>query len=46
MVMDVVVVDKIKMMEEKKVGPLGPCSGQSCSRYSMSRTCRPRDMIS
>jgi hypothetical protein len=43
MVMDVVVVDKIKLMEEEKDGP---CSGQSCSRYSMSRTCEPRDMIS
>jgi hypothetical protein len=42
MVMDAaVVVDKIKTMEEEKVGPPGPCSGQSCSRYSMSRTCGP-----
>jgi hypothetical protein len=47
MVMDVVAADKIKLMEEEKDGPsLGPCSGQSCSRYSMSRTCGPRDMIS
>jgi len=46
MVMDVVVADKKKMMEEEKVGPPGPFSGQSCSRYSMSRTCGPRDMIS
>jgi hypothetical protein len=28
------------------MGPPGPCSGQSCSRYSMSRTCGPQDMIS
>jgi hypothetical protein len=46
MVMDVAAVDKIKTMEEEKVGLAGPCSGQSCSRYSMSRTCGPRDMIS
>jgi hypothetical protein len=46
MVMDVVDADKIKTMEEEKVGPLGPCSGQSHSRYSISRTCGPRDMIS
>jgi hypothetical protein len=47
MVMDAAVVDKIKMIEEEeKVGPPGPCSGQSFSQYSMSRTCGPRDMIS
>jgi hypothetical protein len=46
MVMHVAIVDKLKTMEEKKVGPPGPCSGQSCSRYSMSRTCGPRDMVS
>jgi hypothetical protein len=43
---DVVVANKIKTMEEEKVGPQGPCSGQSYSQYSMSRTCGPRDMIS
>jgi hypothetical protein len=46
MVMDAAAADKIKMIEEEKVGPPGPCSVQSCSRYSMSRTCGPRDMIS
>jgi hypothetical protein len=46
MVMDAAVADMIKTMEEEKLGPPGPCSGQSCSRYSMSRTCGPRDMIS
>jgi hypothetical protein len=46
MVMDVVVADKTKDDEEEKVGPPRPCLGQSCSRYSMSRTCGPRDMIS
>ena len=46
MVMDATAVDKIIIMEEEKVGPLEPCSGQSFSRYSMSRTCGPQDMIS
>jgi hypothetical protein len=46
MAMDATVADKIKMMEEEKVGPLGPCSCQSYSRYSMSRTRGPQDMIS
>jgi hypothetical protein len=46
MVMDVAVADKIKMMGEEKVGPPGPCSSQSCSQYSMYRTCGPQDMIS
>jgi hypothetical protein len=46
MVMDATAADKIRMMEEEKVGPPGPCSGQSYSRYSMSRPCGPRDMIS
>jgi hypothetical protein len=46
MVMDVVAADKIKVIEEEKVGPPGPCSSQSCSRYSISKTCGPRDMIS
>jgi hypothetical protein len=27
-----------KMAEKEKKGPPGPCSGSSCSRYSMSRT--------
>src|ERR1700722_11161459 len=27
-----------KSGREEKVGPPGPCSGRSCSRYSMSRT--------
>jgi hypothetical protein len=46
MVMDVAAAVKTKTMEEKKVGPPGPCLGQSCSRYSNARTCGPRDMIS
>jgi hypothetical protein len=28
------------------MGYLGPCSSRSGSRYSMSRTCGPRDIIS
>jgi hypothetical protein len=28
------------------MGPPGPCSIRSGSRYSMSRTCGPRDIIS
>jgi hypothetical protein len=46
MVMDAAAADKIKTMEEEKLGPTRPCLGQSCSRYSMFRTCGPRDMIS
>jgi hypothetical protein len=46
MVMDDTTTNKIRIMEEEKVGPPGPCLGQSYSRYSMSRTCGPRDMIS
>jgi hypothetical protein len=41
MVMDAAAADKTKTMEEEKVGPPGPCLGQSCSWYSMSRTCGP-----
>jgi hypothetical protein len=33
MVMDVATADQTKLMEEERMGPLGPCSGQSCSRY-------------
>jgi hypothetical protein len=46
MVMDVAAAVKTKTMEEEKMGPPGPCLGQSCSWYSMSWTCGPRDMIS
>jgi hypothetical protein len=46
MVMDAATAVKTKTMEEEKVGPPGPYSGQSCFRYSMSRTRGPRDMIS
>jgi hypothetical protein len=29
---------RTNLAEKKKKGPPGPCSGSSCSRYSMSRT--------
>jgi hypothetical protein len=29
---------RTNLAEKKKKGPPGPCSGRSCSRYSMSRT--------
>jgi hypothetical protein len=40
-VMDVVVVDKVETLKKKRMGPPGPCSSRSGSRYSMSRTCGP-----
>jgi hypothetical protein len=42
-VMDVVVADKVEALKRRKDGP---CSSRSASRYSMSRTCGPRDIIS
>jgi hypothetical protein len=45
-VMDVVVVDKVEALKKKRMGPLGPCSSRSGSRYSMSKTYGPRDIIS
>jgi hypothetical protein len=38
--------DKVEVLKEEKMGPPGPCSSRSGSRYSMSRTCGPRDIIS
>jgi hypothetical protein len=43
--MDVVVADKVEALKKKRMGPPGPCSSRSSSRYSMSRTCGPRDII-
>jgi hypothetical protein len=37
-VMEAGTADRTKLAEKKKMGPPGPCSGRSCSRYSMSRT--------
>jgi hypothetical protein len=45
-VMDVVVADKVEALKNERMGPPGPCSSRSGSRYSMSRTCGPRDIIS
>jgi hypothetical protein len=42
-VMDVVVADKVEALKKRKEGP---CSSRSGSRYSMSRTYGPRDIIS
>jgi hypothetical protein len=45
--MDVAVAaNKVEALKKKRMGPPGPCSSQSGSRYSMSRTCGPRDIIS
>jgi hypothetical protein len=52
MVMDAAIADRTNLNCETRDETcdetpfLGPCSGESCSRYSMSRTCGPRDMIS
>jgi hypothetical protein len=44
-VMDAAAADKVEALKGRK-GPPGPCSSRSGSRYSMSRTCGPRDIIS
>jgi hypothetical protein len=45
-VMDVVVADKVEALKKKRMSSPGPCSSRSGSRYSMSRTCGPQDIIS
>jgi hypothetical protein len=45
-VMDAAAADKVEALKNEKMGPPGPCSSRSGSRYSMSRTCGPRDIIS
>jgi hypothetical protein len=45
-VMDAAVADKVEALKNERMGPPGPCSSRSGSRYSMSRTCGPRDIIS
>jgi hypothetical protein len=40
-VMDAAVADKVEALKSEKMGPPGPCSSRSGSRYSMSRTCGP-----
>jgi hypothetical protein len=44
--MDVVVADKAKVLKNEKMGPPGPCSSRSGSRYAMYNTCGPQDIIS
>jgi hypothetical protein len=44
--MDAAAADTVEALKEEKMGPPGPCSSRSGSRYSMSRTCGPRDIIS
>jgi hypothetical protein len=44
--MDDVAADKVEVLKNENMGPLGPCSSRSGSRYSMSRTYGPRDIIS
>jgi hypothetical protein len=44
--MDGAATDKVEEMRKKRMGPPGPCSSRSSSRYSMSRTCGSRDIIS
>jgi hypothetical protein len=36
-VMDAAAVDKVEALKKKRMGPPGPCSSRSGSRYSMSR---------
>jgi hypothetical protein len=45
-VLDVTVADKVEALKNEKMGPPRLCSSRSRSRYSMSRTCGPRDIIS
>ena len=45
-VMEDVAVDKVEPLKKKRMGPPEPCSSRFVSRYSMSRTCGPRDIIS
>jgi hypothetical protein len=44
--MDVVVADKVEALKKRKDGPSRAMPSRSGSRYSMSRTCGPRDIIS
>jgi hypothetical protein len=44
--MDVVAAIKVEALKKKKMGPPGPSSSRYGSRYSMSRTCGPRNIIS
>jgi hypothetical protein len=43
--MDVVVAEKVEVLNKKRMGPPRPSSSQYGSRYSMSSTCGPQDII-
>ena len=43
--MDVIAADKVEALKEEKMGPPGPFSSRSGSRYSMSVSRGPRDII-
>jgi hypothetical protein len=45
-VMGFATAEKVEELKNEKMVPLGPCSSRSGSRYSMSRTCGPQDIIS
>jgi hypothetical protein len=45
-VMDFPADEKVEVLKNERMGPSTPCSSLSGSRYSMSRTCGPRDIIS
>ena len=45
-VMDATTADKVEALKNERMGPPGPCSSRSGSRYSMSKTYGPRDIIS
>jgi hypothetical protein len=44
--MDAAVADRVEALKNERMGPPRPCSSQSGSQCSMSRTCGPRDIIS
>jgi hypothetical protein len=44
--MDAAAADKVDALKNEKMGPPGPCSSRSGSRYSMFRTCGLQDIIS
>jgi hypothetical protein len=45
-VMDDVSADKVEVLKNENMGPTGPFSSRYVSRYSMSRTYGPQDIIS
>ena len=44
--MDVIAADKVEALKNERMGSPVPWSSRSGSRYSMYRTCGPRDIIS